>query len=104
LGKFPGVPGKNELFDYRRHLDYLHRFNHNLTRLWISETALGDGVDARAPMPYQRTGPGTAEDGLPQFDVTQFNQLYFDRLRDRVIEAGERGGRELPPCRSMNVT
>jgi uncharacterized protein DUF6298/collagenase-like protein with putative collagen-binding domain len=83
--------GKDQLFDYRHYLDYLQRFNHNLTRLWVSETALGDGVVPRAPMPYQRTGPGTAEDGQPKFDVTQFNQLYFDRLRDRVIAAGEQG-------------
>ncbi len=67
------------------------QLNHNLTRLWVSETALGDGVVPRSPMPYQRTGPGTAEDGQPKFDVTQFDQLYFDRLRERVSVAGERG-------------
>jgi hypothetical protein len=83
--------GKDRLFDYRHYLDFLQRLNHNLTRLWVSETALGDGVDPRAPMPYQRTGPGTAEDGRPKFDVTQFNQLYFDRLFDRVLAAGKRG-------------
>jgi hypothetical protein len=44
-----------------------------------------------SPMPFQRPGPGTASDGLPRYDVTQFNQAYFDRLRARVIAAGERG-------------
>jgi hypothetical protein len=37
------------------------------------------------PLPWQRTGgsSGTqmASDGLPVFDLTQFNQAYFDRLR-----------------------
>ena len=31
-----------------------------------------------------------ALDGKPKFDVTKFNQAYFDRLRERVIEAGTR--------------
>jgi hypothetical protein len=43
------------------------------------------------PRPYQRTGPGTANDGELKFDLTRFDQAYFDRLRARVSEAGERG-------------
>ena len=43
------------------------------------------------PMPYLRTGPGNAADGRPKFDLTQFNQAYFDRLRTRVQDAGARG-------------
>jgi hypothetical protein len=43
------------------------------------------------PMPYQRPGPGTALDGKPKFNLTQFNQAYFDRMRARIIEAGNRG-------------
>ena len=42
-------------------------------------------------MPFARTGPGQAFDGKPKFDVTQFNQAYFDRLRQRVEAAQERG-------------
>ena len=38
----------------------------------------------RDPQPWQRTGPGNASDGKPKFDLTKFNQAYFDRLRDRV--------------------
>ena len=36
------------------------------------------------PHPWQRTGPGKASDGKPKFDLSRFNQAYFDRLRDRV--------------------
>ena len=36
-------------------------------------------------------GPGTALDGKPKFDLDRFNQAYFDRLRARVIAAGDRG-------------
>ena len=43
------------------------------------------------PLPYLRSGPGTALDGNPKFNLTEFNQDYFDRLRSRVIAAGECG-------------
>jgi len=32
-----------------------------------------------------------ALDGKPKFDLNQFNQVYLDRLRQRVIQAGKRG-------------
>jgi hypothetical protein len=43
------------------------------------------------PLVYCRTGPGLALDGKPKFDLTKFNQDYFDRLRAKVIAAGSRG-------------
>ncbi len=43
------------------------------------------------PLPFARVGPDTAPDGLPKYDLSQFNQAYFDRLRQRVIDAGQRG-------------
>ena len=43
------------------------------------------------PQPWQRTGPGKASDGKPKFDLTKFNQAYFDRLRDRVQQLNEAG-------------
>jgi collagenase-like protein with putative collagen-binding domain len=41
--------------------------------------------------PYQRTGPGSAEDGKPRFNLELFDETYFERLRSRVVRAGERG-------------
>ncbi len=32
------------------------------------------------PAPYARTGPGQARDGKPEFDVTRFNEEYFQRF------------------------
>ena len=43
------------------------------------------------PFPWPRTGAGLANDGKPKFDLSQFSQAYFDRLRSRVEEAGDRG-------------
>ena len=44
-----------------------------------------------SPQPWARTGPGTAKDGKPRFDLDRFDEAFFDRLRERVIAAGERG-------------
>jgi hypothetical protein len=44
------------------------------------------------PQPWPRTGSGTATDGQPKFDLSTFDQAYFDRLGDRVIAAGNAGG------------
>ena len=47
--------------------------------------------ECHLPVPYLRTGSGDATDGLPKFDLTQLDQSYFDRLRQRVIDAGQLG-------------
>lgn len=84
-----------EIFNYTEYLDFLEERNHNFFRLWAWEQAKWGpwlpGDIYFAPLMYPRTGPGTALDGKPKFDVSQFNQAYFDRLRARVIQAGERG-------------
>ena len=43
------------------------------------------------PQPWPRTGPGTARDSKPKFDLDSFDQAYFDRLREHVIAAGNEG-------------
>lgn len=82
-------------FDYTAYLDWMRGLNHNFFRLWIWEQAkwsAGTKLDFWFnPLPFRRTGPGTALDGKLRFDVTKFNQAYFDRLRARVRQAGERG-------------
>ena len=86
--------GREHVFDYAAFLDFLVKHNHNLIRLWVVEHTRGVTSNPRAvasPMPYRRTGPGNAQDGKPKFDLEQFEPLYFKRLRERVIAAGERG-------------
>jgi hypothetical protein len=64
-------------------------------RMWTWESAAqrnpinGNSVYVD-PLPWMRTGPGTALDGRPRFDLTRFNQAYFDRLRSRVIAARDK--------------
>jgi hypothetical protein len=92
-----GIEGQTPDFDYEGYLDFLERHGHNFIRLWSWEQAqwmqfVDKGVPVRyKPHPYQRTGPGKALDGGLKFDLTEFNDEYFQRLRRRVELAGERG-------------
>jgi hypothetical protein len=74
-------------FDFERYLERLTSWGHNFIRLWAHEAWTHD----LRPRPYLRTGPGTALDGQPRFDLTRFDPEYFARLRRRVVRAGERG-------------
>ena len=82
-------------FNYTTYLDFLTSHNHNFFRLWAWEQAKWTAEIAAdywiSPGPYKRIGPALALDGKPQFDLTQLDQAYFDRIRQRVIDAGSRG-------------
>lgn len=92
-----GVAGETPDFDYERYLDFMAGHGHNFMRLWRWEQAQwmqfvpATTLIRYAPMAYERTGAGEALDGRPKFDLTRFNQAYFDRLRQRVVMAGRRG-------------
>lgn len=85
------------VFDYGKYLDFLAANNHNFFRLWTWEQSRWTLETADEDYwfhpegPYVRTGPGNARDGKPKWNLAQFNQAYFDRMRQRVIEAGQRG-------------
>jgi hypothetical protein len=84
-------------FDYNTFLDFVQARGYNFFRTFVWEESWFPGIgqpgDYRfLPNVYMRsTGQGTAKDGHPKFDLDQFNQAYFDRIRARVIQAGQRG-------------
>jgi hypothetical protein len=82
-------------FEYDKFLDFLEKYNHNFTRLWMWEqTEMGSwSADKQVftPNPWKRTGPGIALDGKPKFDLDQYDDAYFQRLRARCEAAGRRG-------------
>jgi hypothetical protein len=91
--------GWGDRFDFDACLDDHVKNNLNYIRLWLYETAKvtfpggeykGSSPDVPAPNPWRRTGPGKAADGAFKFDLTKYNQAYFDRLRSRVAAAGKR--------------
>ncbi len=82
-------------FDFDRYLDFMTEHHYNYIRLWRWETPktiMKDGsVIYSAPHPWKRTGPGTAWDGKPNFDLDALNEDYFARMRKRVEMARDRG-------------
>jgi hypothetical protein len=82
-------------FDFQRYLDLLQSSNHNFIRLWSRHVtryqSYGRDILYGAPLPWARTGPGMALDGKPRFNLNQFDDQYFTRLRDRVVAARDRG-------------
>jgi len=83
--------------EFPEFLDLAERYGTNFVRLWRwNELAKfrysRDGAAFQSsPSPWVRTGPGTALDGKPKFDLTKFDPAYFNRLRSRVMAAGGRG-------------
>ena len=87
-------------FDFTAYVKMLVRNNHNFTLLWTTEMPAFHNLPTTAsalpdfcvaPHPWPRTGPGKASDGKPRFDLTKFNEDYFQRLRSRVQQLNEAG-------------
>ena len=96
LGFGRDCPEDPERFDFDAYLKFLTERRHNFMRLWRWEQFRGylgpaDVHFCMTPQPWHRTGPGAAKDGKPKFDLETFNQNYFDRLRERVVAAGQAG-------------
>ena len=85
-----------ESLDFGAYLEFLKEHGHNFIRLWRweqfkSQAAGGNFHLCMTPQPWARTGPGKARDGKPKFNLDSFDGTYFDRLRERVIAAGNEG-------------
>jgi len=85
-------------FSWRKYLDDLS--SHHLN--YVRQDVLGwdlllAGLNYPAQFshpawPFARTGPGKAIDGKPKFDLTKFDQSYFDeRIKPFIREAEKRG-------------
>jgi hypothetical protein len=96
LGFGPECAPEPERFDFDAYLAFLDAHGHNFIRLWRWEQFQGylgpaDVHFCMTPQPWARVGSGEAKDGKPRFDLSQFDEAYFERLRDRVVAAGARG-------------
>jgi hypothetical protein len=88
-----GTNGAVRPLDFGAFVGFLKARGHNFTLLWVTELPKFHGLPSRekappdftvSPFPWVRTGPGMATDGSLKFDLTKFDQAYFDRLRSRV--------------------
>lgn len=92
----PEEPGaKARLLDWDRYVDFLAKQRFNYVRNWIIwSTGSGKAAPPHRvahPMPFERTGPGTASDGRPKFDLRRFDDAFFRRLHDRARSLQDRG-------------
>ena len=89
-------------FDYIRYLDTLQSYGYNLTRTFTGTYrevpgSFGITGNTLAPSPgnyvspwLPSSSPGAPNEGR-KFDLTKWNQAYFDRLKDFCAQAGKRG-------------
>ena len=95
-GPGPDCAETPEPNDFRAYLGFLEERGHNFIRLWRweqfrSQVAGGAFHFCMSPQPWPRTGPGTAADSKPKFDLSAFDPAFFERLRDYVTAAGNEG-------------
>jgi hypothetical protein len=92
----------NRAFDITKYLDTTAKGGFNHTRLFSGEKRERPGMfnisgNPQAPdwldyvAPWSRTDVSGAQDGGTKFDLTTWNEEYFDRLRFFMREASERG-------------
>jgi hypothetical protein len=88
-----GSEGSPQVLDFPAFIRFLAGHGHNFTLLWRVEmpkfcslpvTQSSPPDITVSPQPWLRTGPGKATDGGLKFDLTKFDQSYFDRLRSRT--------------------
>ena len=84
-------------FDFDEYLRFMRQHRHNFIRLWRWETSKLTIREWKGVVlyigthPWERSGSQPALDGKPRFDLSQFNEAYFDRMRARVQAAGANG-------------
>jgi hypothetical protein len=83
-----------EKLDFSRHMEFMNARNLNYIRNWtaFSTGAGSNGGTVASPIPFKRvSGHGNANDGGLKFDLNQLDEAFFDRIRSRIIEAGNNG-------------
>ena len=100
MGPGPDGPDEPERWTIDAYLRFLTERGHNFIRLWRweqfrSQAAGGNYHLNMTPQPWARTGPGTAKDGKPRFDLERFD--------DGLLRAAPRTGRSRPAKRGIYV-
>jgi hypothetical protein len=83
------IRGNQRTLDWDAYLDFLSEYHFNYLRNWVIWST-GSGSMApinhaiASPMPYRRVeGKGKARDGGNKFDLYQFDERFFQRMRSR---------------------
>jgi len=90
----------NRDFDFESYLQDAADKSQTLTRLFMLFRELQTPINPYSTCkpestefvcPYPRTGPELAMDGLPRFDLSQWNDEFFERLHQFISSASEHG-------------
>ncbi|MBV9896848.1 MAG: hypothetical protein JO020_22020, partial [Chloroflexi bacterium] len=78
-------------FDFNAYVNFLVSHGNNATILWHKDLPQycnwgAGGTWNMGPFPWPRSGAGTATDGKPKFDLSQFDSNFFNRLRARAVQ------------------
>jgi hypothetical protein len=91
------IRNKQRILDWNQYLDFVKTYHFNYIRNWVIWST-GSGSMASInnaiafPMPYKRVdGQGKANDGGGKFDLYQFDETFFKRLRSRCEDLQECG-------------
>jgi hypothetical protein len=91
------IRNKERLLDWNGYVGFLKAYNFNYLRNWVIWST-GSGAMAPVnnaiafPMPYKRVkGYGKAKDGKDKFDLDQFDETFFRRMRKRCEDLRESG-------------
>ncbi len=91
------IRNSERILDWNEYVEFLKAHNFNYLRNWVIWST-GSGTMAPVnnavafPMPYKRIpGHGKAKDGRDKFDLTQFDERFFQRLRQRCQSLQEAG-------------
>jgi len=87
-----------EPFDFMAYLDWMQKYDHNFIRLWTWESLRWNSKNYNPdktynvyPHAWKRTGPGLALDGKLKFNLEEFDDEYFSRLKNRIDSASKKG-------------
>jgi hypothetical protein len=76
--------------DVRKHNEWYAKYGSNANRatLFAFCTSIAGG---KGLAPWRRTGPGRANDGLPKFDLTKWDERFWERLHEYLSDCQSRG-------------
>ena len=91
------IRNSERILDWNKYVEFMKAHNFNYLRNWVIWST-GSGTMAPVnnaiafPMPYKRVeGHGKAKDGKDKFDLNQFDEGFFQRLRERCLSLQESG-------------
>ena len=93
-----GNAGATTPIDYNAYVNFLKAHGQNATILWHKDLptfcswgAGGTWRIADSGFPWVRSSTPGASDGFNKWDLSTFNQAYFDRLRARTVQLQQNG-------------